>query len=94
MLNENDSRIKLERYYSDCIKFWKKQIGIDEKEANRRALEYDLIEIFKVNKGCLHDPFSPKGKELDKNTTMNFLKCRCQDLYGKDWESHWKEYDL
>ena len=58
------------------------------------ALEYDLIEIFKVNNGCLHDPYSLKGDELDKQTTLDFLKYRCQDLYGKEWEEHWKEYNL
>ena len=35
-----------------------------------------------------------KGEELDKKTALDFLKYRCQDLYGKDWESHWKEYEL
>ena len=51
-------------------------------------------EIFKVNNGCLHDPYSVKGDELDKQTTLDFLKYRCQDLYGKEWEEHWKKYNL
>lgn len=83
MLNANNSQIKLEKYHADCVKFWTRQNGIDEREAYKRALEYDLIEIFKVNNGCLHDPYSPKGEELDKQTTLDFLKYRCQDLYGK-----------
>lgn len=94
MLNANDSQIKLEKYHADCVKYWTRQNGIDEKDAYKRALEYDLIEIFKVNNGCLHDPYSPKGEELDKKTTLDFLKYRCQDLYGKEWENHWKEYNL
>ena len=94
MLKVNDSQVNLERYYLDCVKFWKRQNGIDEKEAHKRALEYDLIEIFKLNNGCLHDPYSPYGEELDKKATLNFLKYRCQDLYGKEWENHWKEYNL
>lgn len=57
MLNANDSRTKLEKYHADCVKFWTRQNGIDEREAHKRALEYDLIEIFKVNNGCLHDPY-------------------------------------
>lgn len=94
MLNANNSQIKLEKYHEDCVKFWARQNGIDEREAQKRALEYDLIEIYKVNNGCLHDPYSPTGEELDKKTTLDFLKYRCQDLYGKEWEEHWKEYNL
>lgn len=94
MLNANDSQIRLENYYKSCVRFWMVQDGINEREAYKRALEYDLIEIFKANNGCLHDPFSPKGEELDKQITLNFLQYRCQDLYGNEWESHWKEYNL
>lgn len=94
MINANDSQIKLEKYYADCVKFWTRQNGIDEREAYKRALEYDLIEIFKVNNGCLQDPYSAKGEELDKQTTLNFFKYRCQDLYGRDWEERWKEYNI
>ena len=94
MLNANDSRTKLEKYHADCVKFWTRQNEIDEREAHKRALEYDLIEIFKVNNGCLHDPYSVKGDELDKQTTLDFLKYRWQDLYGKEREKHWKKYNL
>lgn len=94
MLSANDSQLKLEKCHADCVKFWTKQNGIDKREACKRALEYDLIEIYKVNNGCLHDPFSPKCEELDKETTLNFFKYRCMDLYGRDWEEHWEEYNL
>ena len=43
MLNANDSRIKLEKYHADCVKFWARQNNIDERETYKRALEYDLI---------------------------------------------------
>lgn len=43
MLNTNDSQVKLERYYSDCVRFQSKQKDVnDEKEAIRRALEYAI----------------------------------------------------
>lgn len=94
MLNANDSQLKLEKYHENCVKFWERQNGIGKREAYRRALEYDLIEIYKINNGCIHDPFSPKGEELDTETTLNFFKYRCMDLYGRDWKEHWKEYNL
>lgn len=33
MLNADDSQIKLEKYNEDCVKFWTRQNGIDEREA-------------------------------------------------------------
>lgn len=43
MLNTNDSQVKLERYYSDYVRFQSKQKDVnDEKEAIRRALEYAI----------------------------------------------------
>lgn len=89
MLNANDSQVKLERYYSDCVRFQSKQKDVnDEKEAIRRALEYDLIEIYKVNKSCIHDLFRARGEELDKQTTLEFFKSRFMDLYGRQWKDH------
>lgn len=38
MLNTNESQIKLEKYHTACVKFWTRQNGIDEREANKRAL--------------------------------------------------------
>lgn len=94
MLNAKQSQIKLEKYHSDCVNYWKKQKNIDEKEAYKRALEYDLIEIYKMNQGCIHDPYSMAGEELDKEATLDFFKYKCMDLYEKEWESHWDEYNL
>lgn len=94
MLDVKYSQFILEKYHAYCVDFWKRHRLIDEREAYKRALEYDLIEKFKVNGGCLHDPYAVNGEELDKQTTINFLKYRCQDLYGKEWEKHWKEYNI
>lgn len=45
MLSAKESLLKLEKYHADCVKYWSRQSGIDEREAHKRALEYDLIEI-------------------------------------------------
>lgn len=34
MLNAKDSQIKLEKYYADCVKFWIRQNGINEREVD------------------------------------------------------------
>lgn len=96
MINAKETQIILERWYADNVRFWLKQKkdAVDEREANRRALEWDLIEIYQFNHHCLHNPYTPSGDELDKQTVLDFMKYRCMDLYGKDWESHYKEYNL
>lgn len=96
MINANETQKILERWYADNVKYWlrQKKDPVDEREANRRALEWDLIEIYKFNHNCLHNPFTPIGEELDKQMVLDFFKYRCMDLYGKDWEPHYKEYNL
>lgn len=94
MMNANDSQMKLEKFYADCVKFWNRQKDVNEKEANKRALEDDLIRIYKGNNCCIHDPFSPTGEELDHETTLKFFKLKCMDLYGEQWEEHWQSYKL
>lgn len=94
MINAKDSQIILEERYANGVTFWEDQNEVNDKvEALRRSLE-DLIKIYKVNNGCLHDPYTVKGDKLDRQTTIDFLKYRCQDLYGKEWEKHWKEYNI
>ena len=94
MLEEKTTQIILDEYFSGCVKYWQKQQGISESEAYKRALEYDMIEIYKVNGGCLHDPNSPRGEELDRQTVLDFFKYRCMDVYGKAWELQWNSYKL
>lgn len=95
MLNANDFQVKLERYYSDCVRFQSKQKDVnDEKEAIRRALEWDLVETYKANGGYLCDPFFSDKEKLDKQITLDFLKQNCILLYGSKWEKHWSKYAL
>lgn len=93
-MSENDSRLKLEQHYAGCVKYWMRQEDIvNEKEAHKRALEGDLIGSYRLS-GCIHNPFSPFGDELDKDTTIAFFKEKCMDLYGNQWEIHWKLYGI
>lgn len=96
MISVNETQAILESWYANNVRYWLKQEAdtVDEREANRRALEWDLIEIYLLNQKCLHNPFTPNGEELDKKTILDFFKYRCMDLYGKDWETHYKGYNL
>lgn len=94
MVNAKNSQVILEKFFKDCVKYWMKQKENDKIEAYKNTLEHDFITLYKMNNGCLHDPYVPTGDELDKTTTLKFIQCRCQDLYGKNWEKYWKEYNL
>lgn len=99
MVNANNTMLNLEKWFNENYKFWmRNKLGDcctgDEKESFRRALEWDLIEIYKFNHNVLHEYGVPNGDELDKETCLRFFKIKCQDLYGKDWENHWNGYNL
>lgn len=99
MINESGTMLNLERWFGDNYDFWfrNKQgdsCAGDEKESFRRALEWDLIEMYKFNNLVLHEYGKPNGEELDRETCLKFFKIKCQDLYGKNWEEHWNSYGL
>lgn len=96
MVNKENTQAILERFYGNCLNYWKNnpKEKCDERESYRRALEYDIVELFNVNGGCLHDPFSPAGDVLDIDTVLDFIRYRCQDLYGNDWKEHFEGYHL
>lgn len=96
---DDKSQLELEQWFSDNYKFWMRNrqgnscFG-NEREAFRRAFEWDMIEPYKHNHGKLHEYHVPNGRELDKDTVLNFFKTKCMDMYGKDWEEHYKSYGL
>lgn len=98
MLNANDTQLILEKWYADNVNFWlkdKQSPALDEREAHIRALEWDLIPLYKLNgRNRLHDYNSPKGDELNTQTVLDFFKYRCMDIYGKDWEEHYNGYEI
>ena len=99
MLNANDTQLNLEKWFQENCNFWMKNKQGDscfgnERESFRRALEWDLIEIYNFNGGCLHEYGVPNGDVLDTETCINFFKTKCMDMYGKDWEAKWKEYNI
>ena len=95
MVNAHDTQLNLEKWHRENMNFWmkNKQEPVDEREAFRRSLEWDLIEVYKVQ-NCLHFYGALNGDELDTQTVLDFFKYRCMDLYGRDWEQHYNGYGL
>lgn len=71
MLNAHETQLAMERFFKDCLNFWRRTIN-DEREVFEKALN-DTRRI-------TTDPFSPCGKKLDVTTKEKFIKYRMQDL--------------
>ena len=76
MLDKRETKIVLERFFNDCLKFWTRQ-GCDERE----AFEKSLADI----KAIKNDPFYPRGRVLNEEAKLNFIRYREMDL-GKKGE--------
>lgn len=99
MLNAEKTMVNLNRWFKENFNFWMRNkqgdsCAGDEKESFRRALEWDLIEIYHFNNECLHEYGVIKGDVLDRKSCIRFFKIKCKDLYGNDWEEHWKTYNI
>lgn len=92
MLNKEKSEVILNKSFEFNLVFWKRE-GNDDREVTKNALE-DMIGLYKANNGCLHDPYVPRGEELDIQATLSFFRYRCMDIYGKKWKDKWIEYEL
>ena len=71
MLNEQETQLKMEKFFKDCQNFWRRTID-DDREVFERALN-DTRRI-------TTDPFSPCGDKLDVETKEAFIKYREMDL--------------
>lgn len=71
MLNKHETELTMEKFFNDCLNFWKRQ-GHDERKAFEMAL-FDTRTI-------TTDPFSPCGDKLDEETRLKFIYYREMDL--------------
>lgn len=76
MLDKRETEIVLERFFNDCLKFWTRQ-GCDERE----AFEKSLADI----KTIKNDPFYPRGRVINEEAKLDFIRYREMDL-GKKGE--------
>ena len=71
MLNQHDTQLAMEKFFRDCLNFWRRN-GDDERKAFENALN-DTRRI-------TTDPFSPCGDKLDVETKDAFIRYREIDL--------------
>ena len=71
MLSEKETQEVLEKFFNDCMGFWKRQ-GHEIKEAFAFAIE-DVERL-------TTDPFVPCGKKLDEKAKADFIRYRKMDL--------------
>ncbi len=71
MLNAHETQLVIERFFKDCLNFWRRNTN-DERVAFEKALS--------DTKRITTDPFSPCGKKLDIKTKNAFIHYREMDL--------------
>lgn len=64
MLSSKETLIVLEKYFDECIAFWKRR-GFDDKKAFK--LSISDIEVIR------NDPFSPRGRILHPGAKYEFV---------------------
>ncbi len=72
------------QHFLDCVRYWESRLRVDSdlsNEAYKRALD----EI------PLSHPFiAYNAPAFDEDVRLDFIKDRCMDTYGRDWE---REYE-
>lgn len=76
MLNKKETEITLEKFFNECVTFWKKK-GFDDK----KAFELSISDI----KVIQNDPFFPRGRVINEEAKLDFIRYREMDL-GKEGE--------
>lgn len=74
MLNEKETQIILEKFFNECLRYWRMQ-NKDERE----AFEYAIRDIKRLK----YNPYVPCGEEIDIVTKAKFIRYREMDL-GKE----------
>ena len=76
----------LTQFFFECVRFWEHELKTDsdlDKEPYINAIQ----EIPKF------DPYVPyTPKPIDEDVRKEFVKSRCMDCWGKDWETHFEKY--
>lgn len=76
----------LDKFFRECVRFWEHELNTNSDEDNR-PYKNALEEVPKHNP---YIPFNPP--ELDKSVRDEFIKYRCMDIWGRNWESEYEKY--
>ena len=71
MLSAKETGLVLEKFFNDCLNFWKRTMP-NEREAFVNALD----DVKKIK----HNPFTPCGELLDVEAKEHFVRYREMDL--------------
>ena len=71
MLNEKETNAILEKFFGECLRYWKMS-GSDDRE----AFEYALDDVKRVKR----DPYVPSGKLVNAAAKAQFVHYREMDL--------------
>ena len=80
MTKEETMRL-LERFFKECLAYWERTLKVDS-DTSREAYINAINDIPSTN------PYSPNGKELNKEWVAEFRRYRLMDCYGKNWERY------
>lgn len=75
----------LDKFFRECVRFWEHELKTDSDLDNRPYINA-LQEIPKVDPNV---PFDPRP--IDSDVRERFVKHRCMDTYGKQWEEPYKK---
>lgn len=77
----------MEKFFGECVRFWEHELKTDS-DLDRQPYINALREV------PHRYPYVPWGEELDPETRKYFIKNKCMDTYGRDWEKYYNELKL
>lgn len=74
----------MDKFFRECVKYWERELKTDS-DLDKQPFLNALKEVPHNN------PYRMQGEPIDPEARKHFIKCRCMDIYGKDWERYYTE---
>ena len=76
----------LDKFFRECVRFWERELKTDS-DIDSQPYKNALKEVPK------HNPYVPfNSPEFDKSIRDEFIKYRCMDIWGRNWECEYEKY--